>query len=61
MKVTIDEKRGVMVVEMPINKNTPPSASGKSRVLATTGGGKSSDAQWQGKPVTINLTAYIKS
>jgi hypothetical protein len=59
MKVTIDEKKKVMVIEMPLLE-AKPSASGKTMVIATTGGGKPSEATFSGKPVILNVTAYFK-
>ncbi len=59
MKVTIDEAKRTMTIVMPI-KDPEPSKTGKTMVFATTSGGKASDAKLNGKPVTINLTAWIK-
>lgn len=44
-----------------INLNAPrPSASGKTLVVASTGGNVATSATIDGKPVTIGLNAYIK-
>lgn len=37
-----------------------PSSSGKTLVVATTGGNVTTTATVEGKPVTIGLNAYIK-
>jgi hypothetical protein len=57
--VKIDEKAKTFTITMDLE--TPrPSSSGKTLIVATTGGGTSSDAIVNGKPVTINVNAYIK-
>ena len=56
MKVTIEN--GELVIRMPLG--TPqPSASGKTLVVASTRGNKTTDLKIDGKPVTIGLNAYI--
>ena len=59
VKVTIDEKKKVMVVEIPLQEPTA-SASGKSLTIASTRGGQKLATTFNGKPITLNLTAYIK-
>lgn len=59
MKVTIDEKKKTLTVEMQL-EDPRPSGSGKTMVIATTSGGKVSDAKFNGKAVTVNLSAYFK-
>jgi hypothetical protein len=52
-------KDGKLVIT--INLNPPrPSASGKTLVVASTGGNVTTSATVDGKPVTIGLNAYIK-
>lgn len=52
-------KDGNLVVTIPIG--TPrPSASGKTLVVATSGGNVVTGASVNGKAVTIGLNAYIK-
>lgn len=50
---------GSLIVTIPIQKPTP-SASGKTRVVATSHGNMVTTAMVEGKPVTIGLNAYIK-
>lgn len=57
MKATV--KGTTLILEIPISKK--PSASGKSIVIATTGGNKESELQIDGKPVIIGVNAYIKA
>ena len=52
-------KDGQLVIT--INLNPPrPSASGKTLVVASTGGNVATSATIDGKPITIGLNAYIK-
>ena len=59
MKVTIDEKKKVMTIEIPLQEPTP-SASGKTKVIATTRGNVDTGATYAGQPVRIGINAYIK-
>lgn len=54
-------KNDELIIRVKIDKNLPPSTSGKSRLLATSGGNPSTDLKYQGKDVKINLTAYVKN
>lgn len=57
MKATI--KDNTLHIEIPLQ--TPrPSSSGKTLVVATSGGNITTTAEVNGKPVTIGLNAYIK-
>jgi hypothetical protein len=58
MKARIEN--GVLIVEIEINKQPVPSASGKTLVIASTHGNVSTDVMVEGKPLTIGLNAYIK-
>jgi len=57
MKVTVSN--GNLLIEIPMQKPSP-SASGKTLVVASTRGNKTTEAMIDGKPVTIGLNAYIK-
>ncbi len=55
------EKQGgieVLTVTLPISKR--PSASGKTTIIASTGGNQPTGIIVDGKPVIIGLNAYIK-
>ena len=56
MKVTIENNE--LVIRLPLQAPRP-SASGKTLVVATTGGNKQTSAEVNGKPVTIGVNAYI--
>ena len=57
MQVTIEGKD--LVIRIPMCEPRP-SASGKTLVVATTGGNQTTTATVSGKPVVIGLNAYIK-
>ena len=57
MKARIE--KGVLIVEIEINKKPVPSASGKTLVVASTRGNVSTDVMVEGLPLTIGLNAYI--
>jgi len=57
MKVEIKDNKLIIEIEM----NEPrPSASGKTLVVASSGGNQPTTAEVNGKPVIIGLNAYIK-
>ena len=56
METTIQD--GFLVIKIPISP-ARPSASGKTNVVATTGGFTTTTAQIDGKPVRVNVTAII--
>ena len=49
---------GNLVVTIPMNAPRP-SSSGKTLVVASSSGGRETTAMVDGKPVRINLTAWI--
>lgn len=57
MKVTVDEKKKKITIEMDIEEC--PSKSGKNVMIAKSGGNKITDALYKGKPVVVGLNAYI--
>ena len=59
MKATIDTKRNMLVIEMPLTVPTL-SSTGKSMLVCTTHGGKVADGLTiGGKPLTISVNAFI--
>jgi hypothetical protein len=57
MKAEIQDNNLIVTIPM----GTPrPSSSGKTLVVATSGGNITTGATVNGKPVTIGLNAYIK-
>lgn len=51
-------KDGALVITLPLQDPTP-SKSGKTLVVASTQGNKTTNVTIDGKPVTIGLNAYI--
>ena len=58
MHVKIDN--GNLVISIPLQTPTP-SSSGKTLIVATSGGNKQTDAIVNGKNVTVGVNAYIKA
>lgn len=48
-----------LVITIPMNTSPKASASGKSLVLATTGGNKVTDLEIAGKKVVVGLNVYV--
>lgn len=48
-----------LVIRLPISNPAPFSATGKSKVIATTRGNVQTAVLIEGKPVTIGVNAYI--
>jgi len=53
-------KDGNLIVTIPMQTPTR-SASGKTMVVASTRGNKTTEATVDGKPVIVGLNAYIKA
>ncbi len=58
MKTTITN--GILTIEIPIIDPPRPSKSGKTLIVATSGGNKPTSATVDGQPVVIGFNAYIK-
>lgn len=59
LKCTVDQKAGTMTLVLPLQDPTP-SASGKTLVVASSRGNQSTDAQLDGKTITVGVNAYIR-
>ena len=57
MFATIEDNH--LLIKIPLQKPRP-SSSGKTLVVATTGGNVATTATVNGKPVTVGVNAYIK-
>ena len=57
--MTIKIEGNELVIRLPINANPPPSASGKTLVVASTRGNVKTDVTVKGKKVTVGVNAYI--
>ncbi len=58
MATTVTVKGKKLVIEMDLIEPRP-SSSGKTLVCATTAGAMKTEATVNGKPLTINVNAYI--
>jgi len=55
--VRIDLKAKTVTITLPIEERV--SKSGKNTLIATTGGGMKTSAEYEGKQVSINVSAYV--
>ena len=53
-------ENGELIVRIPVNDPPTPSKSGKSMIVATSGGNMATTLVVNGKSVTIGLNAYFK-
>lgn len=56
----VKREGGHLIIAIP-EQTLTPSSTGKSMILATTGGNKATDIMINGKPLIIGLTAYVKN
>jgi len=59
MQVSINETNGVSTLKIEVPVSLRPSKSGKTMLVASSGGNVSTAAIVDGKPVTVGLNAYI--
>ncbi len=57
MKATI--KNGVLTIEIPVNATPQPSTSGKTLLVASSHGGRTTDAKVGDKNIVVSLNAYV--
>lgn len=58
MKATFENWELVIRIQANVT-DPPPSASGKTRIVSSTHGALTTTLTVQGKPVKINLNAYV--
>ena len=59
MQVSINEQNGISTLTIEIPVSLRPSKSGKTMLVASSGGNVTTTAMVDGKPVTVGLNAYI--
>jgi len=59
MKASI--KGNILTIEIEMDKDRKPSASGKSLTVASTRGNKTTDLKVDGKSVVISVNAYTSA
>lgn len=52
-------KNGELIIRIPVQNPPQPSASGKTLVVASSRGNKTTDATVDGKQIVVGLNAYI--
>jgi hypothetical protein len=55
----VEIKDGNLVISIPVNNPMPLSKTGKSKLVASTGGNLVTAIQIDGKPVKIGLNAFV--
>jgi hypothetical protein len=58
VKATIEGNE--LVIRLPLNKSPVPSSSGKTLVVASSHGNRTTEATVNGQPVVIGVNAYIQ-
>lgn len=58
-QVSIDEKKKTLTIVLDLQE-PERSASGKTMVIATTRGNQTTEARFQGRPITVGVNAYYK-
>ena len=59
MNVSIKESNGVSTLFIEVPVSLRPSKSGKTMLVASSGGNQTTTAIVDGKPVVVGLNAYI--
>jgi len=59
--MTVKIEKGQMIITIPVEKTPSPSASGKTKLVATSGGNIKTDIVVEGKPLFVGVNAYIKN
>lgn len=59
MKAEIKGKK--LIIEIDLDEERKPSASGKSLVVASTRGNVTTDVKVDSKPLVVAVNAYVKS
>ena len=59
MQVSIKENNGVSTLTIEVPVSLRPSNSGKTMLVASSGGNQTTTAQVDGKNVIVGLNAYI--
>lgn len=63
--MSVEVKENMLVISIPLNDPPVPSASGKTKVVASSKGNVQTDAvvEYKGSeyPITVGVNAYIKA
>lgn len=59
MKVSISKDKSTLLIELPIVNPPKPSKTGRTLLVATTGGNKDSGVIVNGKQLMVGVNAYV--
>ena len=59
MSVSVKIEGKELVIRLPLNEKPVPSATGKTLVVASTHGNKTTEVKVDGKNVVLGVNAYI--
>ena len=59
LNVKLDEKKKVLVIEIPVITPPAPSSTGKTLMVASTRGAVETEVEINGKTLQANLNLYI--
>jgi hypothetical protein len=59
VKARINSQRKTLVIEIPLQKATPSKHSGKTLVVATTHGCKTTEARHSGRQIVVTANAFV--
>ena len=60
MKVEIDKKTNEIVIRLPIEKEPKDSASGKTKIIASSSGRNITTETFDGKQLMVTASVYYK-
>ena len=60
MKVEIDKKTNEIVIRLPIEKEPKDSASGKTKIIASSSGRNITTETYDGKQLMVTASVYYK-
>ena len=61
MKVKIDKKTNEVVIRLPIEKEPKDSASGKTKIIASSSGRNITTETYTGKQLKVTASVYYKT
>jgi len=59
IQLSIDEKNGRIIIDMPLQKPTPSRKTGKTLVIGTTHGNFVSSTKFMDENVSVGVNVYI--
>ena len=59
MSARINRQKKTLVIEIPLQKATPSKLSGKTLVVATSHGCKTTNIRHAGRPIVVTANAFV--